>query len=232
MESNEFNFNAFVQDSKQALLNPKDYFQNMSTEGGFGPPIIKALIYGVIAGIFTLIWSMFIVTSSGGFGGMFFGSAVGFMAFIGTIIGVIIGLFIGAIVILLLVSIAGGKTDFEPVLHVTAALMVITPVNAFFGVFSAVSPFLGSLISLAINLYMLWMLFNAMTLTLNAKVDTSKTIMYVLAGLLVFFFIIGLFTSRVTRSKMRRFQEFDQSHQINSLPQKTFTDFYSAQERL
>jgi hypothetical protein len=149
MESNEFNFNAFIEDSKQALLNPREYFSTMSTEGGFGPPIIKAVIYGGIAGIFALLWGLFRVTTTGGiFGGMIFGPGLGLMAFISAIIGALIGLFIGALIIMLLVSIAGGKTEFEPILHVTAALMVITPVSAFMNIFSIIHPFLGSLIIL------------------------------------------------------------------------------------
>ncbi|MGF1584202.1 MAG: YIP1 family protein [Bacteroidales bacterium] len=233
MESKEFNFNAFIEDSKQALLNPREYFSTMSTEGGFGPPIIKAVIYGGIAGIFALLWGLFRVTATGGiFGGTIFGPALGLMAFISAIIGALIGLFIGALIIMLLVSIAGGKTEFEPIIHVTAALMVITPVSAFMNIFSIIHPFLGSLIILCLNLYMLWMLYNAMTLRLNASVDTSKTIMYVLGGILVFFFIVGLFTSRISRSTMRRMQNYEHSHHINSLPQKTFTDFHSIPQNI
>jgi hypothetical protein len=233
MESNEFNFNEFIEDSKQALLNPREYFSTMSTEGGFGPPIIKAVIYGGIAGIFALLWSLFRVTSTGGlFGGTIFGPGLGLMAFVSAIIGALIGLFIGALIIMLLASIAGGRTDFEPILHITAALMVITPVSAFLNLFSIISPFLGSLIILGLNLYMLWMLFNAMTLRLNASVDTSKTIMYVLGGILIFFFVVGLFTRRVTRSTMRRMQNYGHSHHNNNIPQKTFIDFHSVYQKI
>jgi hypothetical protein len=222
-----FDFKRFVEDSKQALLNPQEYFETMSTEGGFGPPLIKALIYGIIAGIFALLWSLLRI---GGVGGMFFGTTFGFMALISAIIGTLIGLFIGAVIILILVSIAGGKTDFEPILHVTAALLVVTPVMAFLNVFSALSPFLGSLISLAVNLWMLWMLFNAMTRTLGSAIETSKIIMYVLGGILILFFFIGLATRRLTRSTMRRYYDLDHSHQIENAPvnnyTRTFTGFY------
>jgi hypothetical protein len=224
-----FDFNKFVEDSKQALLNPQEYFATMSTEGGFGPPLIKALIYGVIAGIFALLWSLLQIGASGS---MFFGSAFGFMALIGAIIGTLVGLFIGAVIILILVSIAGGKTDFEQILHVTAALLVVTPVMAFLNVFSAFSPFLGALISLAVNLWMLWMLFNAMTRTLGAAVETSKIIMYVLGGILVLFFFIGLATRSLTRNAMRRYYNYHHSHKIENAPvtnyTRTFTGFYDS----
>jgi hypothetical protein len=169
MENSNSSVSAFIADSKQALLKPEEYFSTMSIEGGFGPPIIKALIYGFIAGVFNMIWGFLIFTSAGGAMGGLFGGAVGFMALILTPIGALIGLFIGAVIILILCAIANGKTDFEPILHVQGALMVIMPVSAFMNVFSGIHPILGSLLSLAVNLYLLWMLFNAMTKTLRCK---------------------------------------------------------------
>ncbi len=232
MEQKNFDLSTFFEESKQALIKPEDYFSSMSTEGGFGPPIIKALIYGLIAGVINLIWSFLKISSVGGaFGGML-GGAVGILALIWSIIGALIGLFIGAVIILILVSIANGKTDFEPILHVQAALMVIMPVSAFMNVFSAIHPILGSLLSLAVNFYMLWMLFNAMTKVLGAKVDTSKIIMYVLGGLLVLFFFIGMATRRATRTFMREFDNIDFSEKFDNitnrhLAKNTYTAYSS-----
>ncbi len=232
MEQTNFDLSAFFEDSKQALLKPEEYFSSMSTEGGFGPPIIKALIYGVIAGVLNLIWGFLKLSSIGGaFGGML-GGAVGFLALIWSIIGALIGLFIGAVIILILVSIASGKTDFEPILHVQAALMVIMPVSAFMNVFSAIHPVLGSLLSLAVNLYLLYMLFNAMTKTLDAKVDTSKIIMYVLGGLFILFFFIGMATRRAARTFMRDFENIDFSEKLDKKTNtysnhNTYTGFIS-----
>ncbi|MFO7923638.1 MAG: hypothetical protein R6U58_08090, partial [Bacteroidales bacterium] len=216
MENNKFNFSAFFKDSQQALLKPEEYFSTMSTEGGFGPPVIKALIYGFIAGILNLIWSFLNLSYAGGaFGGMM-GGAVGVLALIWSVIGALIGLFIGAVIILILVSIASGKTDFEPIVHVQAALLVIMPVSAFMNVFSAVHPVVGSLLSLAVNLYLLWMLFNAMTKTLEAKADTSKIIMFVLGGILILFFFIGMATRRAARTFMQDFDPNDFTGQLDT----------------
>lgn len=230
MENSGFNFNAFIADSRKALLKPEDYFSSMSTEGGFGPPIIKALIYGLVAGILSMIWGFLSLSAVGGAMGGAFGGAVGFLALIWSIIGALIGLFIGAVIILILVAIASGKTDFEPILHVTAALMVIMPVSALLNVFSAITPILGSLLSLAVNLYALWMLFHAMTKTLGAKVDTSKILMFVLGGLLILFFFIGMATRKAAQTFMRDFDIDDYSQQIynrNIIPfgETTYTGF-------
>lgn len=124
-------------------------------------------------------------------GGMF-GSAVGITVLLFAIIFSVIGVFIGAVIVLIISAIAGGKTDFEPCMRVSAALMVLMPISAFFGFAHSIHYFLGSLISLAINLYGLWMLYHALVQPLQAKEGTSRIILYVLAGLLVLFMLIGL----------------------------------------
>ncbi len=230
MESKGFNFNEFIVNSKQALLKPEEYFSSMSTEGGFGPPIIKALIYGLLAGILNFIWSLLKIGAAGGVLGGAVGGAVGFLALIWSVIGALIGLFIGAVIILILVAIASGKTDFEPIVHVQASLMVIMPVSAFMNIFNGIHPVLGSLLSLAVNLYVLWMLFHAMTKMLGAKIDTTKIIMFVLGGILILFFFIGLATRRAADRFMRDFQDWDFSEQTDIKKpsgDKTYTGFLS-----
>lgn len=184
MSENAFNFNEFIKESKDSLVNPKAYFASMKTEGGLGEPIIKALLYGIVAGIIGLIWSLLHVSAA--VGGMF-GSAVGITVLLFAIIFSVIGVFIGAVIVLIISAIAGGKTDFEPCMRVSAALMVLMPISAFFGFAHSIHYFLGSLISLAINLYGLWMLYHALVQPLQAKEGTSRIILYVLAGLLVLF---------------------------------------------
>jgi hypothetical protein len=235
MESNEFDFKKFSEDSKQALLDPKGYFGTFSPSGGLGLPVIKALIYGAIAGIIYLLWS---IMGIGAVGGMF-GGGVGIMAFFGSLIGALLGLFIGAVIILLLVAIANGKTAFEPIVHVSAALLVIMPVTALLTVFSGIHWMLGAVLSLAVNLYALWMLYNAMTLTLNARVETTKIIMYVLGGLLILFFFIGMGTRRASRNFMRDFEQYNMDfsqlpdrQNYNKISKEAHTDFFDVQDLL
>ena len=232
MEQKKFDLTAFIADSKQTLLKPEEYFSSMPTTGGFGPAIIKALIYGLIAGILNMIWSILEIGTMGGAMGGVFGGAVGFLALIWSVIAALIGLFIGAVIILILVSIANGKTDFEPILHVQAALMVIMPVSAFMNVFSAIHPIIGSLLSLAVNLYLLWMLFNAMTRVLSANPDTSKIIMYVVGGLFIIFFFIGIATRKAAQTFMDEFDNMDFSEQVDikinpPAPENTYLGFNS-----
>lgn len=196
MSENAFNFNEFIKESKDSLVNPKAYFASMKTEGGLGEPIIKALIYGTVAGIIGLIWSLLHVSAA--VGGMF-GSAVGITVLLFAIIFSVIGVFIGAVIVLIISAIAGGKTDFEPCMRVSAALMVLMPISAFFGFAGSIHYLLGSLISLAINLYGLWMLYHALVQPLQAKEGTTRIVLYVLAGLFVLFMLLGLGARRAVR---------------------------------
>ena len=58
MSNENFDFNAFIQESKEVLVNPKSYFSTMKTSGGMTEPLIKAVIYGAIAGAIAFLWSL------------------------------------------------------------------------------------------------------------------------------------------------------------------------------
>jgi hypothetical protein len=193
MSNATFDFNVFIKDSKESIMNPKEYFSAMRTEGGLGEPIIKAVIYGLIAGVIGFIWSLLNI---GAVGGGLFGGAVGIMILIGSVIGAIIGVFIGGVVVLIISAICGGKTDFEPNMRIAASLMVLMPISTFFGFAGSIHYILGILVGFAINLYGLWMLYHALTQTLGGKEATAKILGYVLAALLVLFLLIGFATRR------------------------------------
>lgn len=208
MSNEKFDFQKFIEDSKNAVLNPKEYFTTLSTSGGFGEPVIKAVIYGFIAGVFALLWSLLNISGGLGFGGLF-GGAVGIMAFIGTIIGALIGLFLGGVIVLIISSICSGSNDYEANVRVVAAMMVLTPINAFLNLFNGISPALGSIIGLIVNLYGLWMLYHALNQTLKAKEETSKIIALVLGALVLLFVIIGFSTRKKLNKWERKLGDFE-----------------------
>lgn len=197
MANEGFNLNRLYQDSKKALFQPKVYFSSMPTEGGLGEPILKALVYGAIAGIFVLLWSLLNLT---GFTGGILGGAAGIAGFFWSIIAAVIGVFIGGVIVLIISAICGGNTEYEPNMRVAAALMVLMPINAFLGFFDGISFALGSIISLLVSLYGLYMLYHAVQGVLKGKEQTAKIVSYVLAAVLVLFMIIGL----ATRSAVRK----------------------------
>jgi hypothetical protein len=202
MSNGTFDFNAFLRESKDVLVNPKSYFSTMRTSGGMTEPLIKAVIYGVVAGAIAFIWSFLkIGAATGGF----WGGTIGIMVFISYIIGAIIGLFIGAVILLIISSICKGNTDFEANLRATASLMVIMPVSAFLGFTGHFSLYLGVIISLAVNIFSLWLLYNALIEALKAKPETTKIVMYILAILFVIFMLVGFGAKRRANQLMREF---------------------------
>jgi hypothetical protein len=208
MSDVSFDVNAFIQESKSVLTNPKAYFSTMKTSGGMTEPIIKAVIYGAIAGAFSFLWS---ILKLGVVSGGILGGAFGVMAFIWSIIGAVIGLFIGAVILLVISSICKGNTDYEANVRVTAACMVIMPVSAFFGFADHLNVYLGTIISIAISLYSIWLLYNGLVEALRANPETSRIVSYVLVGLVVVFTLIGFGARKRANEFMRDFNNRDVS---------------------
>lgn len=199
MSSEGFDFKKFISDSTDTVLKPKEYFESMKTNGGLAEPLIKALIYGVVAGFIYLIWGF--LKFGPGLG--LFGGAVGIMGLIWTIVGSIIGLFIAAVIILVLSAIARGNTDFEACVRVSASIMVLLPVIAVCSVLGAISFKLSSLVMLLINIYGLWLLFNGLVITLKADRNTTKIITIVLVALLALAVLAGMTARRTVRNLER-----------------------------
>jgi hypothetical protein len=201
MSNGTFDFNLFLKESKETLLNPKSYFSTMKTTGGITEPLIKAVIYGTISGIFALLWSILRI---GAITGGLLGGTFGFMAFVWAIIAAVIGLFIGAVILLIISSICTGNTDFEANVRVSASLMVIMPIMYFFRFAAGLNLYLGLIISLVLGIYAIWMLYHGLVESLKCKAETAKIVCYVLIALVVLFVLLGLSTrNRFERSLNR-----------------------------
>jgi hypothetical protein len=188
MSEESFDFRTFIDDSKNSLLNPKGYFETMKTTGGMVEPLIKAVLYGTASGILYFIWSLLNFSTAGGL----FGGAIGVMVLVWAIIGSVIGLFIGSVIVLVISAISKGNTDFEACMRVTASLMVLMPVVAFLSIFSGLSGTLHTILRIAVNLYLLWILYLALVGALKANAQTSKVVTIVLVALMVLFLLAGM----------------------------------------
>ena len=212
-ETASFDLNAFIKESKETLLNPKAYFSVMKTSGGMGEPVLKALIYSVIAGVIVFLWGIIGISGQAGI----FGAGIGVMALIWTIIGAMIGLFIGAVIVLIISALCKGNTDFEACLRVVASLMVLFPVTAILGFITGISPVIGSIIALCVNLYGLYLLYYGLTEALKANPATTKIVMYVLAVLLVIFMIAGLSARKKLNNYMDDLSQVNQKELIKDI---------------
>jgi hypothetical protein len=189
MSNGTFDFYAFIQESKEILVNPKSYFSTMKTSGGMTEPLIKAVIYGAVAGAIAFLWS---ILKFGAVTGGILGGSIGIMVFIWYIIASVIGLFIGGVILMVISSICKGSTDFESNVRVTAALMVVMPITALLAFTGHFSLYLGMIIGLAVNIFALWLLYNALVEALKAKPETTKIVMYILIAIIVIFSLVGL----------------------------------------
>ncbi len=217
MSNGTFDFNVFIKDSKEVLVNPKSYFSTMPTTGGIAEPLIKAVIYGAVAGLFTFLWSVLHIGASTS---SLFGGAIGIMAFIWSIIGAIIGLFIGGVILLVISAICKGSTDFEANVRVTAAVMVIMPISALFGFAGGLNLYLGVAVGLAINLFSLWLLYNGLIEALKSNPGTTKILMYILVALFVLFMIVGLGAKKKANDFMKEFNNSDFKEMMKDIPQE------------
>jgi len=189
MSNGTFDFNVFIKESKDVLVNPRSYFSTMKTTGGIAEPLIKALIYGAIAGVIAFLWSLLNI---GAVTGGLFGGAIGIMVFVWSIVGAIIGLFIGGVIVLVLSAICKGSTDFEANVRVTASLMVMMPIGKLLGFSDSLNLYLGVVIGLAVSIFTLWLLYNGLVEALKSKAETTKIITYVLIAIIVLFSLLGI----------------------------------------
>lgn len=201
-----FDFNAFINESKETLLNPKSYFAALKTTGGMAEPLIKAVIYGAVAGVFAFLWS---VLKIGAITGGMFGGTVGVMVFVWYIIASVIGLFIGAVVVLVISAICKGSTDFESNVRVSASLMVLMPVSALLAFAGGINLYLGAIVTLVVNIFGLWLLYNALIETLKAKSETTKIVGYVLIAIFVLMMIGKLAAAKKANEFMDGFNNSD-----------------------
>jgi len=213
MSNSTFNFNSFIKESIDVLVKPKAYFLTMKTTGGIAEPLIKAVLYGVIGGVIALMWGLLKIGGSVGI----FGGAIGVMMFIWYIIAAIIGLFIGAVIMLIISAICKGSTDFEVNVRVTASVMVIMPIGALLGFVSGLNPTAGSIVSLLVNLFALYLIYHALVEALKAKPASSKVLTIILAALLVLFFIIGLGAKKAANKFLDDFKNEDFKELIEDL---------------
>lgn len=204
MSNESIDLNKILKDSRETLLNPKGYFASMQLTGGFTEPLIKAAIYGTVAGLFALLWSV-LGWSAAGAG--LWGSAVGIMALVWSIIGAIIAVFIGGAVMLVISAICGGNTDYEANVRVAASLMVVYPINAFLAFFYGISFTLGGVVALAVNLYSLYLLYHAAIQALKGKESSVRIVAIVLLILVVLGFLGGRRASKSFRDFSSSFQE-------------------------
>ncbi len=206
MNNGTFDFNAFIKESKDTLLNPKSYFASLKITGGLIDPLIKAVIYGLIAGLFAFLWNILNLSSMTS--GML-GSSVGVFIIAKYAFISVVGLFIGAVITLIISSICKGNTDFEANVRVVAAILVILPISAALDITGGINFYFGIIVSLAINLFAFWLLYNGLIETLKTKPETTKIVVYVFIGIFVITMLLGVQKMSEANRILNQFKNID-----------------------
>lgn len=175
MSNLSFDFKAFIKESIDVLINTKSYFSKMKTTGGVSEPLIKALIYGAVAGIIGFLWNLVDL------GGPVIGSISGFMIIIWFIIGAIVGLFVGAVLLYIISGICRGSKDYEANVRVIAATLVLFPFNVLLSFTGGLNVIAGIGIMLAIDFFALYLLYHGLIQTLKANPVSVKIVIIFLA---------------------------------------------------
>jgi hypothetical protein len=173
-------FSAFVETLQMVLTRPAEAFTAMRREGGFGEPLIYAVIGASAGAIVQFLFSLVLHSlglfadrrdALGAMAGMGIGS-VGFIIFFP--LAVIIGLFIGAAIIHLCLMIVGGaKQPFETTFRVLAFSQGST------GVLQMI-PICGGLIAGVWGLVV-----NCIGLARAHETDTGRAVLAILLPLIV-----------------------------------------------
>ena len=209
MSNETIDLQKIFRETTETLLNPKEYFSSMPLEGGFAEPIIKAAIYGVVAGLFGLLWSLLGFSPTGG--GGIWGGAVGVMALIWSVVGAIETAFIGGALLAVISIICGGNRDLEANVRVASSLMAVYPIRAFLAFMYGISFELGGIVGLGISLYCVYLIYHAAVEALKGKEPSVK----IAAIVLVAFVLIGFYGGRKANKALENYSDMYQEEQVD-----------------
>ncbi len=209
MSNETIDLQKIFRETTETLLNPKEYFSSMPLEGGYAEPIIKAAIYGVVAGLFALLWSLLGFSPTGG--GGIWGGAVGVMALIWSVVGAIATAFIGGALMAVISIICGGNRDLEANVRVASSLMAVYPIRAFLAFMYGISFELGGIVGLGISLYCVYLIYHAAIEALKGRETSVK----IAAIVLVVFALIGFYGGKEVYKTLEDNSDMFQEEQVD-----------------
>lgn len=188
----DFDLRKFIDDTRAALFSPRGYFAAMDKTGGYLEPVIRAGIYGIVAGVLQLAWRLLFPQPVPALAGVAGSTGVSIAPFITPIIAVLIGLFASAILLLIISAICGGSTNVEAAIRCGAALTAVAPVNALFGFVAAIHPTARAVVSFVITLYAIALMYHALVRALSCAEKPARIAAGIIAVIPAVAFAIAL----------------------------------------
>jgi len=87
--------------------------------------------------------------------------------------------------------------------------LVILPISAALDFTGGINFYFGIVVSLAINIFAFWLLYNGLIETLKTKPETTKTVVYVLIGIFVITMLLGVQKMSEANRIMNQFKNID-----------------------
>ena len=173
------------------LTRPADFYASVRDAGGFGAPVVFALVMGLVSGVIGAVYAFIGLGAMAGATGAAVGAFAGASAIIMTPIVAVIGCFVGGAIVHVISLIAGGKGTYEQSVRVAGYAAAIMPISSLLG-------FMQLLPTLA-GLYGLYLCAVGL-ITIHAA-DRKKTyaVTGVLAAILILFGIVGMIAGRAVQ---------------------------------
>ena len=177
-----------VQAFVAVLTKPADFYASVRDVGGFGAPVVFALVLGAVSGLISALYMVVGLGAAAGAAGGAFGAFAGFSAIIMSPIFAVIGCFVGGAVVHVISLIASGKGTYEQSVRVAGYAAAVIP----FGTLLGFTPLLGWLPSL----YGLYLVAQGLIAIHAADRKRTYVATGVLAAILVLFSLMAMLAGR------------------------------------
>ena len=185
-----FNFATVIEDAKKIITDPATFYRGMSKTGGYGEPLIFAIVMAAITGLILAIYSMFF--SSAALGGV-----TGFLAIFIMPIGAVIGCFIGGAIMYVIWKLMGSSESYEVAVRCVAHTFVVLPVIALVS-------FIPYLAGIAKTLWSVFLLYTASLEVHKLKQEIAKIVFGILAAIFVLWGVSAEHTARNFKSTIEK----------------------------
>lgn len=184
-------FKRVVADAALLLRSPKSYFESIKEDGNFQESVMKAFVYGFVGGVLKVVFSLSSIT---------FIDALG--ALIATPLVAVILSFCLAGFLLMFSYLCKGKMSFEIAYKAVASKMFLYPVALVVYAFSF-NYYLLWLASLILDLYVIYLVYNAVLFCLKGAKSVSKRMFLIFVSVIVYSYVFTSFVNFWIISKNR-----------------------------
>jgi hypothetical protein len=188
-----FDPKAIIDQFVAVLTKPADFFASaaIKEQKGFGPPLIFAVIMGLVAGVIGAILAVLHLGAAGGPLGGAVGVGVGLMGIIISPIMAVIVAFVGGAIVHVIALIASGKGTYEQSVRIACYATAVYPVAAVLGIISFLP------LSILANLWGMYIVALGIIALHSANRQTTFIVLGVLAAIWLLITVIGFFTMKM-----------------------------------